>query len=152
MIILGLDPGLARTSFGVLDTERPNPYIADGCLETAPHLPPGRRLTILANQLHDLVKRYSVDQVVIEQIYFGRNKTTAMATAQVHGVFLYVLDQYRLPIEYVTPPEVKKQMTGHGFASKQQVQQAVTDRLQLSAIPTPDDAADALAVALTYGA
>ena len=126
-----------------------HPYVTAGCLTTSSTLPRGR-LSILVDHLHELIKRHQIDQAVIEQVYFARNKSTALVTAQVHGVLLYVLDLNRIPTEYVTPLQVKRQITGQGFASKQQIQQAVTERLQLPTLPTPDDAADALAIALTF--
>ncbi len=107
MIILGLDPGIARTGYGVLDTARPNLYVTAGCFETSPQHPTGLRLQTLADNLTDVITRYPPDHVVIEQVYFGANVTTATVTSQVHGVFLYVLHQHTIPVTTATPVKSK---------------------------------------------
>ncbi len=149
MIILGLDPGIARTGYGVLDTTLPNLYVTAGCFETPPHHPTGRRLQTIADELNDIITEYQPDQAVIEQVYFGANRTTATVTSHVHGILLYILQLHAIPATTATPLEIKHQLTGYGYASKKQVQQAVTHTLKLPAVPEPDDAADALAAALT---
>ena len=150
MIILGLDPGLARTGFGLLDTTKRSPHITSGCFTTSPHHTAGQRLAALADDLTALLKQYPIDVAVLEQVYFGANVTTAMLTANVHGVLLYVLHQHRIPERAVTPLQIKKHLTDFGFATKSDVQQAITQRLNLTTPPASDDAADALAAAVTH--
>lgn len=148
MIILGLDPGIARTGFGVLDTNQINPYVACGCLTTPAHTELAERLVTIGQDLQTLITRYRPEAAVVESVFFGRNTSTAMLTAQTRGVLLYILQQAHIPITSLTPLQIKSRLTGYGAATKTQVQEIVTRRLQLSAIPQPDDAADALAAAL----
>jgi crossover junction endodeoxyribonuclease RuvC len=148
MTILGLDPGIARTGYGLLDTKQPQLFVSCGCLTTQPGLDPSDRLLQLGQDLSALIKQYRPDAAVIEQIFFNTNTTTAMLTAQVRGVFSYLLRLNHIPIHSLTPLQIKSQITGYGQADKKQVQQVVRDRLRLDVAPEPDDAADALAAAL----
>lgn len=149
MIILGLDPGIARTGFGILDTDLPDLFVRCGVVTTLPELSLEDRLVILGSDIEHIIKAHPPDIAVVEQIFFGKNTKTALLTAQVRGVLLYVLRQHRITINTLTPLQIKSRLTGYGAASKEQVQQCVTQRLRLSAIPQPDDAADALAAALS---
>lgn len=148
MIILGLDPGIARTGFGFLDTASPSLFVRCGCLTTPAGMSLEDRLVILGNDLTTLLQQTPPDIAVVEMIFFGTNTTTAMATAHARGVLLYVLRQRHVDIRTLTPLQIKSRLTGHGRASKSQVTRMVTQRLHLSRPPTPDDAADALAAAL----
>ena len=150
MIILGLDPGLARTGWGLLDTTKRSPHISSGCFTTEPPDTTGQRLAIIAADLTTLLKQHRVDVAVLEQVYFGANATTAMLTANVHGVLLYLLQQHSIPVSTVTPLQIKKHLTDYGFATKSDIQHAITKRLNLATPPQPDDAADALAAAVTH--
>lgn len=149
MIILGLDPGLARTGFGVIDMGREARYIRCGLLTTPQNLTLEDRLTMLGSNLEQLITETKPDHAVVEQVFFGANAKTAFLTAQARGVLLYVLRQHHIPVEHATPLQIKSRLSGYGAADKQQVQHLVTQRLGLDTIPQPDDAADALAAALS---
>lgn len=148
MIILGLDPGIARTGFGIISTIPGPAFIRCGCLTTSPDSAVEDRLLTIGSDLDTLLASARPDMAVVETIYFGSNTTTAMVTAQARGVLLYVLRQHRIPVHSLTPLQIKSRLTGYGVADKHQVQQLVTRRLRLSSPPQPDDAADALAAAL----
>jgi len=149
MIILGLDPGIARTGFGVIDTSQSSQYVRCGCLTTPQYLDLEDRLAMLGQDLVKLLADTSIDQAVIEQVFFGRNAKTAMLTAQARGVLIYELRTHHIPVESLTPLQIKSRLTGYGQADKHQVQSQVMQRLGLSHLPEPDDAADALAAALS---
>lgn len=149
MVILGLDPGIARTGFGIIDTSAPNLYVRCGCITTPQHLSPEERLLMLGNDVAQLIRDYQPEKAVVEQIFFGNNAKTAIVTAQARGVILYILQQYNIPITSLTPLQIKSRLSGYGAASKEQIQTLVTKLLKLSAVPQPDDAADALAAALS---
>lgn len=148
MIILGLDPGLARTGYGFLDTAQPQPFVTCGCLTTPAGTNPADRLLQLGQDLTQLIKQYHPDVAVLEQVFFNTNSTTAMITAQARGVLIFVLRQHRVPVRSLTPLQIKSRITGFGHAQKKQVQKVIKERLNLDSLPQPDDAADALAAAL----
>lgn len=148
MVILGLDPGIARCGFGVVEMQANPRYLRSGCITTPAHLAVEDRLVMLGADVEKIITDTSPALAVIEQIYFGANAKTAMLTAQARGVILYVLRQHHIPIEHVTPLQIKSRLTGYGSADKHQVQQVITRRLGLDAPPQPDDAADAVAAAL----
>ncbi|MBI1834133.1 MAG: crossover junction endodeoxyribonuclease RuvC [Candidatus Andersenbacteria bacterium] len=148
MIILGLDPGIGRTGFGVIDTSKANPYVRCGCLTTPQNLDVSDRLNMLGEDLSQLIATSHPDVAAVEQIFFGKNHSTAMLTAQARGVLLYILRQNNIPVESLTPLQIKSRLTGYGAAPKSQVQSVVRQQLHLDITPQPDDAADALAAAL----
>lgn len=148
MIILGLDPGIARTGYGVIDTSHTESFIRCGCITTLPIHSLEERLVTLANDIQSIITENSPEIAVVEEIFFGANKKTAMTTAHVRGVILYILASRHISIQSLTPLQIKSRLTGYGSASKEQMQRAVTQQLHLTAIPQPDDAADALAAAL----
>jgi crossover junction endodeoxyribonuclease RuvC len=148
MIILGLDPGIARTGYGVVDTSKKDVFMQCGCITTSSIYPLEERLLIIANDLEEIITTFRPDVAVVEEVFFGNNKKTAMKTAQTRGVLLYKLASHHISVQTLTPLQIKSRLTGYGSASKQQMQRAVTQQLHLSAIPKPDDAADALAAAL----
>lgn len=154
MRILGLDPGLAILGFGVIeasaDTCAPAgaSVIDFGIIETPAKTAVGTRLCTIFDDLHCLLEQVRPDLVVIEKLFFYRMGNTILV-AQARGVVMLTLAQYGLtPMEF-TPAQVKQALTGYGNADKTDVQQAVARELQLTKIPRPDDAADALALALT---
>ncbi len=149
MIIIGLDPGIARTGFGIIDTTKPSLFVRCGCITTPEHTPEEDRLVTLANDVTELIREHKPDQAVVEQIFFGKNVKTAVIVAQARGVIIHTLHTHHIPITSLTPLQIKSRLTGYGAASKQQIQTAVTSQLKLSAVPQPDDAADALAAALS---
>jgi len=152
--ILGLDPGLATLGFGAIalpaELTRDSPMVAldYGVIQTPAKTPVGDRLTMIYDDLHELLNQVQPDQVVIEKFFFYRMGNTILV-AQARGVVMLVLAQHNLtPIEF-TPAQVKQALTGYGNADKFAVQEAVARELRLNAIPKPDDAADALALAVT---
>ncbi len=153
MIILGIDPGIATTGFGVIAIEKGVCTLVDcGVVTTHKDLTHAERLAILYEDLTELVKKHLPQQVAVEKLFFSTNVTTAMTVGEARGVALLVLQQGGVPIAEYTPLQVKQGITGYGKATKKQVQEMVKTRLKLNTIPKPDDAADALAIALTHSA
>jgi crossover junction endodeoxyribonuclease RuvC len=150
MIILGLDPGIARTGFGVIDTAKSEKFVRCGCITTPENQPMEDRLVMLADDITALIADTRPDMAIVEQIFFGNNSKTAIITAQARGVLLYVLRNHHITVESLTPLQIKSRLTGYGSADKEQIQAVVTQQLHLSSIPKPDDAADALAAALCF--
>ena len=150
MIILGLDPGVARIGFGVINTSKKEQFVRCGCITTPENMNIEDRLEMLAKDLEDIKKEEKPDISIVESIFFGNNKKTAIITAQARGVILYILRIHNITIESLTPLQIKSRLTGYGAAKKQQIQTVVQQQLHLSSPPQPDDAADALAAALCY--
>jgi crossover junction endodeoxyribonuclease RuvC len=150
--ILGLDPGLAILGYGVLEYEessRHTPTLLDfGIIQTTTDLALCDRLCVIFDDLHTLLQQYQPDLVAIEKLFFYRMGNTILV-AQARGVLLLVLGQHQVPFVEFTPAQVKQALTGYGNAKKPDVQQAVARELNLKDIPKPDDAADAIALALT---
>ncbi|GET38342.1 MULTISPECIES: crossover junction endodeoxyribonuclease RuvC [Microseira] len=148
--ILGLDPGLAVLGFGVIRCQMPqSPTPLDfGAIKTEANTEMGERLRTIYDDLHTLMQEWQPDLVAIEKLFFYRMGNT-IAIAQARGVIMLVLAQHGVPFVEYTPAQVKQALTGMGNADKQEVQQAVAHELNLDYIPKPDDAADALAIALT---
>ena len=152
LIVLGIDPGIADTGFGVVSfASQKMEALAYGSIKTAAGQPMAKRLTILAADLKKIIARYRPEVVGVEQLFFAKNAKTAMAVGQARGVVLLIAAQSRLPIKELTPLKVKSALVGYGKASKLQIQQMVKTLLKLESIPKPDDAADALAVAICVG-
>lgn len=149
MITLGIDPGTARLGYGVIDGDPPE-AIDFGVVETAATRPMPDRLVILFDAVAGLIERHRPAVVAVEQLFFARNATTAMAVGQARGVVLLAVARAGLPVAEYTPAEVKLAVAGHGRADKAQIQEMVRLTLGLAAVPHPDDAADALAVALCH--
>lgn len=150
MIILGIDPGTATTGFGVIEVAQGiKKYIDCGIITTAKTLPHAQRLAILAEDLVQLIATHKPDRVGIEMLFFATNVTTAMTVGEARGVVLLTMQQANIPIVEFTPLQVKQSTTSYGQADKKQMQLMVQKILSLPAIPKPDDAADALAIALT---
>lgn len=154
--ILGLDPGLAILGFGILEFDlatkhdrSPDIQVIDfGVIETPAGTEVGSRLCTIHDDLHSLIDTYKPDSVSIEKLFFYRMGNTILV-AQARGVVMLVLAQHHLPFVEFTPAQIKQALTGYGNADKRDVQEAVARELNLEKIPRPDDAADALAVALT---
>jgi len=152
MKILGIDPGIATTGYGLIENKGSNLCLVDyGCILTSPKIPVAERLNTLFNELSKLIKKQKPDEVAIEELFFAKNVKTAMTVSQARGVI--VLSCIRSGIKTVneyTPLEVKMALVGYGRAEKQQVQKMVTTLLNLKEMPKPDDAADALAIAVCH--
>lgn len=154
MIILGLDPGTAIMGWGVIDTGSRNDLdsarcVAYGCVTTDKSMTDSQRLLAIANGLEGLLKEYGPQQVAIEKLFFARNVTTAMTVSQARGVLLLTVERFGIAISEHTPLQVKQALTGYGKADKAQIQAMTKLLLKLPGIPKPDDAADALAIAMT---
>ena len=152
MLILGIDPGIAITGYGLIQTGDRNDYqpIDFGVITTDSGLPDSQRLAILYDALNDLLENHKVESSAVEKLFFQKNVKTAFSVGQARGVTLLALSKYKIPISEYTPNEVKQTVCGYGNAGKKQVQRMVQTLLNLDTLPTPDDAADALAVAICH--
>jgi crossover junction endodeoxyribonuclease RuvC len=151
-LALGIDPGTATTGFGLvrLTDEGELVFVQHGILSTPKDATPSARLEMLYDQLQGLLKRHKPDTAAVEKLFFSRNVTTALAVGQARGVVLLALQQAEIEVFEYTPNEVKQAVAGYGSAEKRQVQEMVRALLQLDSLPRPDDAADALAIAITH--
>lgn len=152
MRVLGVDPGLAITGYGLL-AENPAGEIAVityGAITTSASQPVATRLVRLYDALVELIDHHHPDVMAVEHLFFGRNVTTAFIVGQARGVALLCAAQRGLEVVEYKPAEVKQAVAGYGRADKQQVQQMVRTLLHLPATPRPDDVADALAIALCH--
>jgi len=149
MKVLGIDPGTAALGYGIVErTGSRLRAIDDGCLVTSPDLPLPDRLLAVHRLVVDLVELHAPDLVAVERLFFSRNAQTAFAVGQARGVVLLAAAAAGIPVREATPNEVKTAVAGYGAADKEQVGRMVAVVLGLAAPPTPDDAADALAVAI----
>ena len=149
MIVLGIDPGTARTGYGLVRREGSRLQALDfGCLETVPDRELPERLVLIHQGVSELIAEHAPEVVGVERLFFNKNVQTAFAVGQARGVVLLAAAQAGLPVYEYGPHEVKMAVTGYGRAPKDQVQRMVQMILGLAAIPHPDDAADALAVAV----
>jgi len=148
--ILGLDPGTARMGWGIIEGEEEPSLVAYGVLSTPAGRPLAERLHTLFQALRELVARYRPQAAALEELFFARNARTALAVGQARGSALVALAESGLPVYEYTPLQVKMAVTGYGQAEKAQVQEMVRALLGLERVPRPDDAADALAVALCH--
>lgn len=151
MFVLGIDPGLTRTGYGIIDSSgTTETAVAAGVIRTDPARALGQRYVELARDLREIVAEYEPESAAIEQVFVNNNRQTAMSVARASGVALLVLSEARLETAEYTPSAVKMALTGSGTADKQQMQRVVAMRLGLPRAPAPADAADALAVALCH--
>ncbi|GAB4310617.1 MAG: crossover junction endodeoxyribonuclease RuvC [Phototrophicales bacterium] len=151
MLTLGIDPGTATIGYGFVRELNDGSLqaVAYGVITTKPKLPMWERLQIIYDELTTLIHQYQPERAAVEELFFARNVTTAITVAQGRGVIMLALAKAHLPIAEYKPNEVKQSMTGYGGADKAQMQEMVRLLLGLNEIPHPDDAADALAVAIT---
>lgn len=151
MLVLGIDPGIAITGYGLVESDgQALKPVAFGVLRTPAHTPTADRLIMLYDQLQELIGEFNPDAAAVEQLFFWSNVTTAMNVSEARGVIKLVLAQRSLPNSEYTPMQVKQAVTGYGKADKAQVQSMVKMLLCLEETPRPDDAADALAVAICH--
>ncbi len=151
MRILGLDPGLATTGWGVVEEASGELVLADfGVITTAPGQPLAERLQGLYRELTALIALQRPEVAAVEELFFSRNARTAFAVGQARGVALLALANAGLAVHEYTPLQVKQAVVGYGQATKHQVQQMVRMLLGLAEVPQPDDAADAVAVAVCH--
>jgi crossover junction endodeoxyribonuclease RuvC len=149
MITLGIDPGTARLGYGVVAGDEPR-AVAFGVVETTGAAAMPERLAAIFDAVAALIAEHRPDALAVEQLFFARNVTTAMTVGQARGVVLLAAARAGLPVAEYTPAEVKQAVAGYGRADKAQIQEMVRLILGLERVPHPDDAADALAVALCH--
>ena len=157
MIILGVDPGTATTGYGVILAKSMNSRSKDnfkclgyGSIKTSPEMAMPQRLKKLHNELSKLLKEHQPEIMVVESLFFFKNMKTAMPVSQAKGVILLTAAKKNILVHEFTPPQVKMLVAGSGKAEKINVQKKVQAIFGMKDIPKPDDAADALAIALTY--
>lgn len=149
MVILGIDPGTAIMGYGALESSGGKLRVIEtGCVFTDKDMEMPERLRILGDGLEELIRRLSPEVMAIEELFFFKNKTTVISVGQARGVAVFIGKKCGLEIHEYTPLQVKQAVTGYGRADKKQVQSMVKSILKLKEIPKPDDAADALAVAV----
>lgn len=161
MIILGIDPGLATTGFGIIQgpklskpkNRQPQAkkltLVNLGCIITDPRCPTNERLEKIHKDLKKIIKKYNPSKIAIEKLFFAKNVKTAMKVGEARGVILLTAQEMRIPIFEFSPLQVKLAITGYGRASKNQMQKMIKILLELKEIPKSDDAVDALAIAIT---
>jgi crossover junction endodeoxyribonuclease RuvC len=151
VIVLGIDPGVANTGYGIVAQQRGRLFALDGgVIETAAGLDTGRRLTAIHARVGELIEEYRPDAVALEDLYFGANARSAFAVGQARGVVMLAAGQRDIPCSSYTPQQVKSAVCGNGRAAKDQVQRMVQTLLALTELPKPDHAADALAIAICH--
>lgn len=151
MRILGIDPGYGITGFGLIEAERGNSKLLQcGAITTPAGMDFSARLEIIYEDMRKLLEVAKPDAVAIEELFFGQNVTTGIGVAQSRGVILLAVRQAGLPITSYKPMQVKQAVVGYGNATKHQVQDMTKRLLNLSQMPKPDDAADAIAIALCH--
>ena len=150
--VLGIDPGTRICGFGVISfAARKAPrMITAGVIPTPPHTPLGDRLVDIYDSLNQIIDETQPDEVSIEKLFFNQNITTGITVAEARGVCILVAKQRNLPIAEYTPLQIKQTLTGYGRAKKSAMQEAVREYLNMKEIVKPDDAADALAAAITH--
>ena len=151
MRIIGIDPGTGILGFGVVDTARgKSTLVTAGVIRTPPHTPLDERLEEIFDGLTEIIAETKPDVMSVEKLFFARNVTTAMSVASARGVAILTGRKAKLSIAEYTPMQIKQSLTGYGKADKKQVQEMVRMQLGLKEVPKPDDAADALAAAITH--
>ena len=151
MIVLGIDPGYALMGWGVVEAEGSRMKLVNyGCIETKAGVPMQNRLRTLQLGVRDLLNIYKPDDVAFEELFFARNVTTALMVGAARGAAIIAAAEYTNNLYEYTPMQIKQAITGYGKADKKQIQQMVKLLLKLDEIPRPDDAADAIACAITH--
>jgi crossover junction endodeoxyribonuclease RuvC len=155
-LVLGIDPGTAIMGYGLVRAISAPDSLGDyelveyGAITTPAGTPLARRLLSIYGQLNELLERFHPAEVVLEELFFNKNTTTAIAVGQARGVALLAAASHNLTVREYTPLQVKQSLTGYGRATKDQIQQMVSLMLNLDYLPQPDDAADALALAICH--
>ena len=153
MRILGIDPGLATTGFAILDIEGNAKRLIDvGVIRTPAKLPLGQRLKELYEDMQSILKEYKPKYCSIEQLFFSKNVTTGIQVSHARGVIIMALHEHGVEVHEYTPSAMKRALTGDGRADKKAIQKMVKLELKLTDVPKPDDAADAVSLALTLAA
>ena len=151
MRILGIDPGVATIGFGLVEAERAQVHMLTyEAITTPAGLPLSKRLYQIATDMEDLIGQTKPDAIAIEELFFNNNITTGIAVAHGRGVILYAAEKCGIPLHEYTPSQVKMAVVGYGKAEKRQVMDMTRRLLKLKSVPRPDDAADALALAICH--
>ena len=151
MRILGIDPGIAIVGFGLIESDRGGQRMLQyGAITTPKELPLAERLVLIGNDMEELIAQLKPDAIAVEEMFFTNNITTGIAVAHGRGIVLYTAQKSGVPLYEYTPMQVKMAVTGYGKAEKRQVMDMTKRLLDLKAVPKPDDAADALAIALCH--
>lgn len=151
MKILGIDPGYGITGFGLIDAQRGQyQMLSCGAITTPPNTDFSWRLEVIYNDMTELLQVSRPEAVAIEELFFGHNVTTGIGVAQSRGVILLAIQQAHVPVFQYKPMQVKQAVVGYGNATKHQVQDMTKRLLNLPTLPKPDDAADAVAIALCH--
>ena len=148
MIILGIDPGTAATGYGVIRVKSGLACLGYGTIKTGPLSTMAERLKKLYDEMNKLINKYKPNVLAVENVYFFKNMKTAMPVSQAKGVILLAAAKKNIPVREFTPLQMKMALTGYGRAEKKQVQGMVRLLLNLKETPKPDDAADALGIAI----
>ncbi|MCL1928214.1 MAG: crossover junction endodeoxyribonuclease RuvC [Treponema sp.] len=147
--IIGLDPGLASTGWGIVDYEKSRiKYLAHGCIQTEAALPRAERLFKIYREINNVLDTYNPSEASMETLYFGKNVSSAIAVAEARGVLSLAMAERNLPLTECTPNQIKQAVVGVKKADKEQVQEMAALILGLPVIPKPDHAADALGAAI----
>jgi len=153
MIVLGVDPGLAIMGWGVVESERGRQRLINyGCILTTPDQKFPDRLKKIGEDMRMILQTYKPDEIAFEELFFAKNVTTALTVGAARGVAIASCAEYTDQLYEYTPMQVKQAIVGYGKAEKQQIQQMVKLLLHMEAVAKPDDAADAIAIALTHAA
>ncbi len=150
MVILGIDPGFAIIGYGVIEKDREIKVVDYGVITTPKEDNITKRLETSYNAMVALIDKFKPDAIAIEELFYFKNQTTIINVAQARGIIVLACAQSKIPIYEYTPLQVKQAITGNGRAEKKQIQFMVTNILGLAKVPKPDDAADALAIAITH--
>lgn len=151
MRILGIDPGIAIVGFGLIESNRGSVRMLQyGAVTTEAGLPLATRLVQIENDMTALIAQLKPDEIAVEELFFSKNITTGIAVAHGRGVILCTAERLGVPIFEYTPMQVKQAVAGYGLADKKQVMDMMKRLLKLKAVPKPDDAADALAIAICH--
>ena len=151
MRVLGIDPGVATIGFGLVDADRSRQTLLRyGVITTPAGLPLSRRLLQIAEDMEELLRQFKPQEIAVEELFFTKNITTGIAVAHGRGVILLELERSGVPVYEYTPMQVKQAVAGYGKADKRQVMAMTARLLKMKEIPRPDDAADALAIAICH--
>ena len=152
MIIIGIDPGIATTGFGVIKVKKGKSFkcLGYGIIQTKASEKPEERLRKLNNELSKLIKKYKADVLAVEKIFFFKTSKTVISVSQAKAVILLTAAKNRIPVFEFSPLQMKLVVGGYGRAEKEKIQKKIKRKLKLEKLPEPDDAADALGIAVCY--
>ncbi|MEK7576277.1 MAG: crossover junction endodeoxyribonuclease RuvC [Patescibacteria group bacterium] len=149
MRILGIDPGIERVGWGIVDAINGNSiYQECGCIQTSKKIPHSERIASISQELKKIIKKFKPDHAIVEKLFFAKNKKTALTVSEARGAILFVLSEANIVIHEFTPLQVKLGLTGNGRAEKKQVEWVVKNILKIKEDIRSDDAYDALALCL----